>query len=66
MDVFDLSAEMPMDYVKPTSDYEAGFAHGAVASGILILFIWMSVWRCIQSPKARTIAGRLEAAERDL
>lgn len=66
MDVFDLSAEPQMDYVRPTTDYEAGFAHGAVASGILILFIWMSVWRCMQAPGPRTIKGRLEAAERDL
>lgn len=66
MDVLDLSFDYPMEYHRPTSDYEAGFAHGAVTSGIVILFIWMAVWRCLQAPKPRTIAGRLYAAERDL
>jgi hypothetical protein len=64
MDVFELTMEPPMDYVRPASDYEAGFAHGAVASGIFILFIWMSVWRCMQAPGPRTIKGRLADAER--
>jgi hypothetical protein len=66
MDVLELTLDYPMDYLPPTSDYQAGFAHGSVTSGILILFIWMSVWRCMQAPGPRTIKERLEAAERDL
>ena len=64
MDVFDLRADYPMEYQPPTSDYEAGFAHGAVTSGIIILFIWMTVWRCMQVPGPRTVRGRLLNAER--
>jgi hypothetical protein len=66
MDIFDLSADpntLSVDY--PPQCYNAGFAHGSVASGIFILFIWMTIWQCLQ-PRQRTIAGRLAAAERDL
>ena len=66
MDVFDLSVDpntLSMDY-NPRC-YDAGFSHGAVASGIFILFIWMSMWQCMQT-RQRTIRGRLAAAERDL
>ncbi len=64
MDVLDLTLDYPMEYHPPTSDYAAGFAHGAVTSGIVILFIWMTVWRCLQAPGPRTIKGRLANAER--
>ena len=64
MDVLDLTLDYPMEYHRPTTDYQAGFAHGAVVSGIVILFIWMSVWRCMQAPGPRTIKGRLANAER--
>ena len=66
MDVFELTLEPPMEYHRPTTDYEAGFAHGAVVSSIVILFIWMSIWRCMQPAGPRTIVARLHAAERDL
>ncbi len=66
MDVFDLSADMhtQLEYY-PVQCYNAGFAHGAVSVGIVILFIWMSVWQCIQ-PRHKTIRERLYDAERDL
>ena len=51
MDVLDLTLDYPMEYHPPTSDYAAGFAHGAVVSGIVILFIWMTVWRCLMGDK---------------
>jgi hypothetical protein len=66
MDVFELTLDPPMDYYPPTTEYQAGFAHGSVASGIVILFIWMTVWRCLQGQGPRTVRGRLAAAERDL
>ena len=49
MDVFDLSADMhtQLEYYSMPS-YNAGFAHGAVVAGIVILFIWSTVWQCIQ------------------
>ena len=66
MDVFDLSMDPNTLSVDGSPQcYNAGFSHGAVASGIFILFIWMTVWQCMQ-PRYRTIKDRLAAAERDL
>lgn len=51
MDVLDSTLDYAMEYRPSSNDYQAGFAHGAIASGIVILFIWMTVWRCLMGDK---------------
>jgi len=54
MNFLELHTDLPLEYSPQMDDYNAGFAHGAVSSGICILFLWTLVWRCMQE-RPRTV-----------